>query len=295
MKKIILGIILALIVGLGIYLLVKYNQAQKDPYGTFLLPRLEWSQFVFKEISAEKTTMDFAMILDNPTPIGFKVDSFAYDVTISDYTVFRSTYANTIVFKGNDSNLILLPITMYNDTLTYILDSLDMAGVDSTDYGIKGYFYADVPIVQERRFEYDQTFRAPLYKIPTTVIKDWRIKKLSLKESQLVFDLEIQNENVFPYEFKNMEYKIDLGNEMVFEGTIHEEIIIGARSTATINMPVDVDNSELFSAIIEYLKKGDDISYNFWSRIELVGNSNTIRDSPMILKARGNLSEFKDL
>ncbi|MEQ9262977.1 MAG: LEA type 2 family protein [Owenweeksia sp.] len=295
MKRVILIVIMSVLLGTGAFLLVKYQEAEEEPYGTFLLPRLEWSRFVFKEISAEKTTMDFAMILDNPMLLGFRVDSFSYEVSISDYTVFKDTYPRSINFEGNDSSFIMLPVTMYNDTLTYVLDSLDMAGVDSANYGIKGHFYVNIPVVDERKFEYDQTFRAPLYKIPATVIKDWRIEKLRFKESQLVFDLEIQNENVFPYEFKHMDYKIDLGNEMVFEGAIYDEIRIGAKDTAIINMPVNIDNSELFSALMEYLKKGDDISYNFWSRIELVGESNSIRNSPMILKATGNLSEFKDL
>lgn len=295
MKKTILVILVLLLVGAGIYAWLQYRQSQEEPYGTFLVPRLEWSRFVFKEIGPDKTTLDFEMIIDNPMPVGFTIDSFTYEVSIADYAVFRSTYPKTIDFEGNDSNFIMLPITMYMDTLTYVLDSLKMSGTDSTMYGVKGYFYAEIPLLDERKFEYDQEVKAPLYKMPVTRIKDWHLKDLDLGETELVFDLEIQNYNVFPYEFKNIEYEIDLGNNMVFDGALMDKVMVGARDTSLISMPVHIDNSELLDAAWEYIKKGDDIRYDFWSRMEQVGKSNAIKDSPMILRARGRLSEVKDL
>ncbi len=294
MKKVI-GIILAVIVlTLGIYLLVKYLQSKKEPYGTFILPRLEWSRFVVKEIDPQKIALDFEMILDNPMPTGFKVDSFTYDFTIASEVLFTETYPKSIEFKGNDSSLVELPVTIYLKKLKRVLDSLDMSEADSADYGFRGYFYANVPLVEKRKFAYDHGFKAPLYKVPVTQIRDWKLEKLKFNESRIVFDLFIHNRNVFPYEFKNLEYKIDLGNEMVFEGAVKQEIIVEAQDSLTIALPVEVDNSELLSALWDYIRKGDDIDYKFWSRLQHISKNNTIRDSPLIIKAEGNLSELKE-
>lgn len=286
-------VIILIILALAIYGWLRYQKSQDEPYGTFLVPRLEYSAFVFKKIEPEVITMDMKMLIDNPTLLGFTVDSFTYDFYIADQMVFSSTYPEQITFEGGDSSYIMLPVTMYNDSLTWILDSLKKAGVENTEYQIKGDFYADVPILDERKFNYNQSFEAPLYKIPTTKIKEWKYRKLEEGEVQIDFVLTIVNFNVFPYEFKDLYYEINLGNDqMVFDGSIPGEVVIPKQDSADITLPVNIDLGELGGAAWNFLTEGTGLEYEFYSKLTLTSQSNTIKDSPMEMYAQGTLESL---
>ncbi len=295
MKRTILVIILLAILGGAIYFFTLYQKSKNEPQGTFLVPRLEYSAFIFKEIKPEYVTMDMEMLIDNPSPFGFKVDSFTYDFYIADYRVFSSTYPNTIDFDKLDSSYIMVPVTMYNDSLTFVLDSLKKAGVENTTYSVKGHFYADIPVLNERKFEYNQSFEGPLYKVPATKLRDWDFKGFDDGNATIDFTLEIINLNVFPYEFRDMEYRISLGGDNhVLSGNIAGEVRIPEEDSATIVLPVELDLDELGGAFIEYIGKGDDLTYNFYSKLILIAPGNTLDESPMELFSTGTLETIKE-
>jgi LEA14-like dessication related protein len=295
MKRPVLLLLILVLLGGAIYFFTLYKQSKNEPYGTFIVPRLEYSAFVFKQIKPEYVTMDMKMLIDNPSPIGFKVDSFTYDFYIADFRVFSSTYPEEIDFNNLDSSYIMIPITMWNDTLTYVLDSLKKAGVENTTYSVKGHFYADIPVLKERKFKYNQSFEAPLYKIPATKLIDWDYDGLEKGDATINFTLRIVNFNVFPYEFKDIEYRVELGdNNRVFEGKKMGQIDIPKEDSVDLVLPVVVDLDELGGAFLEYIGKGDQLTYDFYSKLILTSKSNTIKDSPMELFSTGNLETIKE-
>lgn len=295
MKKVIWAIVILALLGGGIYYYLRYREIQKDPYETFIVPRLEYSSFVFKTIKPEYVTMDMNMLIDNPTLIGLAVDSFTYDFYIADYRVFNSTYPEAINLEAGDSSFITIPVTMYNDSLNFVLDSLKKAGVEDAEYRVKGNYYLDVPIFDERKFSYDRTFTAPLYKIPITTIADWDFKEFEDGNALLTFTLKVVNLNVFPYEFKDLSYRIILGeDEKVFTGNKPGQVNIGSEDTAYIELPVEVDIGQFGGALLEYLFKGDDLTYNFYSRLVVVSDGKPMKDSPMELYSVGTLGSIKE-
>ncbi len=295
MKRTILVLLLLAVLGAGIYFFTLYKNSKEEPYGTFLVPRLEYSAFVFKEINPEYVTMDMQMLIDNPSPFGFKVDSFTYDFYIADFRVFSSTYPEPIDFNNLDSSYIMIPITMWNDTLTYVLDSLKKSGMENTTYKVKGSYYADIPLLKEREFEYDQSFEGPLYKIPATKLIDWDYVGIEDGNATIDFTLRIVNFNVFPYEFKDMEYKVALGKRnRVFEGKKMGRIDIPKEDSVDLVLPVVMDISKLGGAFLQYIGEGDQLTYDFYSKLILTSESNTIKDSPMELFSTGNLETIQE-
>ncbi len=295
-KKAIWIVIILLILALGFYGWNRYQKSQNEEYGTFFIPRLEYSAFVFKRIEPEVITMDMKMLIDNPTLFGFTVDSFTYDFYIADQMVFSSTYPEKIEFKGGDSSFIMLPVTMYNDSLTWVLDSLKKSGVENATYTVKGNFYADVPLLKERQFSYEQSFEAPLYKIPATKLKDWKYKKLENGDVTIDFILTIVNFNVFPYDFKDLSYEINLGNDkMVFDGAIMGDVNIPKEDSVDLVLPVNIDLDQLGGAAWNFIFKGRDLEYEFYSKLTITNESNTINDSPMELYSKGTLGTIIDL
>ena len=297
MKKffIVLGVIL-----LGLLVVVGINYAKylnsDEVNKTFIAPRLEYNAFVFKEINPEYVTLEMIAALDNPMPIGFMIDSFSYTFYIEDHEVFTSTYAQSIDFDAGDISFIRVPVTLYNEPLTRILDSLKMNEADSATYRVKGNFYANFPIVKERQIQFDREIIAPAYKVPTTKIIDWDFETIKKGEAIVNFQVMIINFNVFPYNFKDLEYKIDLAEDkMVLEGDIPGSIDIGAQDTGYVTLPAKLDLSEFGGAVWEYIKKGDHIKYDFESTLYLASESKSINGSKVQILASGTLDEVKQL
>ncbi len=149
--------------------------------------------------------MDMYMNIDNPTVLGFAVDSFTYNLYMEDYLLFSSTHPQKIVFEGGDTSQVVLPVTMFNDSLTFVTDSLKKAGIDTATYRIEGMFYADVPFNDNREFEYDQSFDAPAYPDSRNQYQRLGFCRAGRWKCPLGFlPWEIVNFNLFPYEFKRI-------------------------------------------------------------------------------------------
>ena len=290
----ILGVILLIIAAVIGFNYLKFQNSD-EPDKTFIAPRLEYNAFVFKTIRSDYVTMDMVADLDNPMPIGFSIDSLYYEFYIEDALVFKSTYKNPVDFDAGDTSRVVIPITMYNDPLNRVLDSLKITDADSATYRVKGNFYADFPIINDKKITYDREIKAPAYKIPLTKVVDWDFQEIKKGDIIVNFRLMIVNFNVFPYNFRDLTYEIDLADEkMVLEGEVPGNIDIGAMDTAYITLPAKLDLGQFAGAAWEFIKKGDHITYDFHSKLYITSESNTIDDSPTELFAQGTLDELRE-
>ncbi len=83
--------------------------------------------------------------------------------------------------------------------------------------------------------------------------------------------------------------------EQVIEGQKMGKIIVPKEASETIVLPVVIDLSEFGSAFWSFLTEGDGVQYDFYSKLELVGESHSIEDSPMEMYASGTLKPFQGL
>ena len=90
-------VFMVLLIGIVLGHCVKRVQArQANPDAPFFMPSMELANITLTKLTKEQVNMSMAMVLDNPLPIGFAVDSFTFAMAIDDREVVRSTYPDPI-------------------------------------------------------------------------------------------------------------------------------------------------------------------------------------------------------
>ena len=87
-------IILAVIIGVA-FAVFKFKQSDKK-VADYIVPKISFQQMQLTNLTPERADVKMRMIIDNPGPIGFKIDSLFYIVSIADQEVARTTYPDTL-------------------------------------------------------------------------------------------------------------------------------------------------------------------------------------------------------
>lgn len=298
MKKFLipLSILVLLILALGAYLFINWKKSSKvDPYATFIKPRLELSSFQIKTMRKEQTTMDMKYLIDNPAPIGFQVDSLQYKILIAGQEVMQSSYPKSIALESNDSSLITLPLTIYNQKLTEILKKLENQKVDSVEYKIEARLFTDIAFLKNQPINLEFAKKLPLYKIPEAKLQHVKVEKLGLNRTKLLLTVQLENPNVFDYKFKETAFQINIDKDKLAEGRVDQAINIPAGQKESIDIPLEVDVKEVGETAFNLLFKPNEVDYYFAFKTELVADKNTFKDSKVVMEDRGKLKDLVKL
>lgn len=269
-------------------------QSRSEEESTFVKPRLEYGGILLKSINDSAADLDLNLLVDNPNVIGFTLDSLDYEFFITDYRAFQGQHNADLSLEAADSSFIQLPVTLYHHSLKSHLDSLKEAGLDTVDYRVKGKFHLKLASLGDRSLNFDRSFRAPLYKVPESKIVSWAYEELEEGQIKLNFDLMIRNFNVFPYKYKDLSYKLYLGDEeRLLSGNAGNVENIGARAVDTMQLPAKISLGEAGDAFWDYLQEGNDLGYRLELELNLEDKKGASKDAQINIEARGDLNDFQ--
>lgn len=134
----------------------------------------------------------------------------------------------------------------------------------------------------------------PLYIVPKVKVEKIKIKEFGFKHSQIILTIEIDNPNVFPYNFKETSYKIKIDNDQLVSGTIDNTINIPAKGKTIINLPADVSLNEAIETGFDSWFNSANTEYSLFFNTKIVADDSAIKDSQVILEAKGILEDLKE-
>src|SRR3712207_4425805 len=88
----VIGLIIVLAI---VYAVAKFKRSDKK-VADYIVPKLTLTQMQLTNLTAKRADVKMKMIIDNPAPVGFSIDSLFYVVSIADQEVARTTYPDTL-------------------------------------------------------------------------------------------------------------------------------------------------------------------------------------------------------
>jgi LEA14-like dessication related protein len=95
---------------------------------------------------------------------------------------------------------------------------------------------------------------------PTILLKEFRVRQISLTDASLVFIAEIQNPNSYELRLKSLDYTVHLSGREVGGGSLQKEISVPASSSTPIEIPVSAHFGSLGGIAKMYLS-GQELPY----------------------------------
>jgi len=292
-KKIIFTVIALVILAAIVIGVVKFKSSDKK-IADYVVPELKLGQMQVTNLTAEKVDMKVNMLIDNPAPVGFSVDSLFYTVSIEGNEIARTTYPDSLRLEARDSTTVELPLTLYHDKLADVLKSLEQQGRDSALYTINATIFTDMALIPKDKLNMKVEKRLPLIRIPEIHVTDIKMKDVGFKGVTMVVETSIKNDNVFPIRFSDMNYRVQVDNNGWMEGSKPGTVNIPAKGATTMTIPMDVKLKEMGKNAFDLIRKGTDVHYDFRMNTKLASDAQVLKESKIALNSSGKLKTVVD-
>ena len=285
-------IILAIIIGVA-FAVFKFKQSDKE-VADYIVPKLSFQQMQLTNLTPERADVKMRMIIDNPAPVGFKIDSLFYIISIAGQEVARTTYPDTLRLKAKDSTELTLPLTLYYDKLKDVTDRLANQGQDSVLYRVNATIFSTTKLIPKDKFNLKVDKKLPLVTVPDVKITNIKVNNLKLKGATMEVEAAVRNRNVFPISFKDLAYSVQIEDNEAVEGNKPGVVKIPAKGSSSFTIPVQLTFKEMGKTVVDIIREGKDVNYNVKLKTELTSESDIIKNSRINLNTTGKLKTITD-
>ena len=256
-----------------------------------LLPSIHVLGMHVAGISKEELKLFSKVTLENHMPVGFAIDSIAYIVFIDNKQMVRSLYAEPVDLHANGESTIELPVSFEYKKLEELFERLHKIGKDSTRMTINLLLYSSV--IPEDSAWVHITQNIPVVVLPAIHFEHLQIGKRTASGARVNVTLLVVNDNTMRFSFRDSKYKVSFENHKALEGTMLQTILLPAKDSVRITIPLDLNFNALGQTLIDYIGKGSHMKYDITVTTRPVTTVSTFKNSDIILHATGELKDFK--
>ncbi len=288
-------VFMVLLIGIVLGHCVKRVQArQANPDAPFFMPSMELANITLTKLTKEQVDMSMAVVLDNPLPIGFAVDSFTFAMAIAGEEVVRSTYPDPLELIGYDRTVFTMPISTKQERLLGTLKELDAQGRDSVTYAMDTEFTKEFPLIGERPLSFHVERDLPLFILPEVEVLDLQVDKIGLNDTRLSLVLELKNENNGSVAVRDTKVTMRVGEDRVLKTEIDSALCIPAMDKVNITLPLKIDLAEAMGTMMKFLLKAG-TSYRFELDATIVSDQAATNGTLIHVERDGVLKELKEM
>lgn len=286
------SILAAVVLALVIMYIFLFRNEEKS---VDIKPELSIVALSITGINDETIDADASLLIGNPLPVEVTTNRVDYRIQINGTEVMRNRYDQPITIRSDTSTTVNLPVKILSEEFVQVLSRLDEEKADSADYTISAQFHLDVPVLGSRILDFTETTRLPALRLPEVRAGNLSVDKLRWEGSSLTLDVEVNNPNDFPLQFKEVHYEVVIDDDHTMSGDIPGLTKIPANGVATVPIKLHTDHKELMKTVWKTLFEDESTPFTITYQSTVVSENDLLNDTPLIMKTKGTLAELKDL
>lgn len=211
--------------------------------------------------SFSETTLLFDFNVDNPNPLGLRVDRIGYQLDINGRSFIQGENDQSISIPSQGRGVVHLPLQV--EFFEFFQSIQEFMQSDFLDYDLKGSISVgpfQVPFQNSGQF--------PVPKLPEVSLLDIEIDELTFTSATINFALGLKNINEFAILPKGLTYEISLGDLPFANGKVNKFENIDSQRELKINLPLKLDLISLGHSAFQLLQ-GASTQYDFSGTLEL--------------------------
>lgn len=292
-KPVTLIIILLLLLGVAAGVWYFLKKSDRNPVSG-LKPRVEMSVGHITDITDSTLKMELKTLVHNPLPIGISLKAIQYEVQMNGKTIIEDRYGKPLEIKASDSSVLTLPAKVKIRNLRIEGDEEASKGNDSADYHFQTVLHFQKAVLGKDSLVLNMDKRLPLYRLPIIKMAGYDLKKLGLKETDIVVKVQVTNMNPFSVAFQNPVYVMDLGKQKRFaEGAVKGITKLKAKSKEIYEIPLEVSLGKVIKAGAQMIGKGKEMPFTFYFKSKIQSESDVLDKSDINLVMDGELKDIE--
>ncbi|MCF0073370.1 LEA type 2 family protein [Dyadobacter sp. CY261] len=259
-----------------------------------LKPRVDMSIARISDVTDSTIKMELKALIHNPLPVGMNLKKFNYAVRMNGKTIVEDQYGKALNIEATDSSLLTLPVKIKIGNLRDEGEEAAGKGNDSVDYQFETTMHFEKPFLGKDSLVLKMDKRLPLYRLPQVKLAGYDVKKLGLKEADIIIKIEVKNRNAFSIKFENPKYVMDLGKQKRFaEGAVTGITQVKAKSKDVYEIPLSVSLGKVIKAGVQMIGKGKELPFTFYFKSKIRSESEVLDGSEMNLIMDGELKDIE--
>lgn len=292
MRKLIFIIAGIAAVGIAAYFIIGNQQSEKKSAETFVLPELEVMSFQVKSLDQEGIKLEMQAMIDNSMPVSFQIDSLSYRILMEGREIVQSTYPDSIFLEASDSSRISLPLTLYQQKISGIMNQMEQQNADSIAYQLHARLYTDLPFMEDEPIELNFNKKMPFIRKPSVNLQSASIQKFGLEESEITLRVQVINPNQFSFQIRNTDYQFNVDGESLVSGSIDKATSIPSQDTASFEVPIHLQLEQVGESTFDLLFNPKQTTYSFSISSSLESQMDMLNNSKLEIEASGKLKEL---
>ncbi len=275
--------------GFFVFRYIDYEK-DRDPNKAFLIPHAIVSEVNVTNFSNEKVDLIAKLIINNPLPMNFTVDSLGYSVYMAGEKIAKSHYLKSFIVNRSSSKSITLPLVIFLHKLRTTAKSSERQELDSVEYELNANFYTNFTFGKKLNLNVKRVL--PLIHPLELKIERAETDSLDLRHAKLLLHTVITNKNAFDITAKNINYRIAFGGNQWIDGTKEGPLNIAANNKITVILPLQISFKEVLKTVSLLIKDGKNIPYKLEGQLIVNIEKRNIKNCQVFIQNSGTLKEF---
>lgn len=256
------------------------------------LPEVQSINVEMIKIVGDRADIDMMIVVYNPTPFSFSVDSMSYLIGLGDQEALRSRSPKRFRIVAKDTASIILSFSVNIKRLLSTVEKLYAEGKDRAYYTLVVTLH-DVPEFMKRDSLNFRIRRMAPIVIPPRI----RLRKMDVdktERSSLIADIEVEivNKNAFSFGLEDVEYMLQIDDDDWLRGTETDGFYVPSRGSEIAVFPIEIKPLETGKTALDMTTKGDDATYAFKMNANIISDFKIFSHSRIQLQANGKLKEL---
>ncbi len=256
MGRIILFILLALILGLGLFFYFAPFKAID-----LVLPDLREVSQINAQLKGDSVSADIDFVFKNKSLFKVKIDTLYYKVSLHDTVIVEETVPIMLEQVRGQTDTVKLPINFSLKSFRALLNQLSED--DSTELKMETYIICHT-IIGKVKIPFDKTQKIAVPVPPKIRVLEVSQKRYHLRDRNItaIVKIEIINKSkMLDLTLSNIKYKLVVKNNLSSEGTIQQSVKIEPGATKYLDIPVTIEMDRPLKTIIAVARDKDKFPY----------------------------------
>ncbi|WP_439882481.1 LEA type 2 family protein [Pontibacter sp. MBLB2868] len=255
--------------------------------GKNYLPTIKRIKRLTIDSDEEQTRLQADLVVHNPAPIPFYIDSAAYYVRYQGKVIAtgKQNIEKTLPKSGDQS----LGLQLLVDESAYKNLMKKVQGQDKIPLQIELKLIYNLPGAKRQQITLQREIQAPVPGQAGIKVAGLEVKELDPeKGAQLTLKLQVESSNLPDLQIKNLEYKLNLSEGILLTGNTQEPIRINQQN-ALVEVPVHLSADDVNQLLKRAIKGSTDWKYHLKASATLQSSNKMIGPTKVNLEFEGEL------
>ena len=254
-------------------------------------PAVSFSDAKITGLSFKQADMLFKIKIDNPNPVGIRLEGFDYDLLLNNNSFLKGRQDNHVKLEAKGKAEIPLPVSLAFEDIYNTYNALK--DKDQIKYALKTGLNFNLPVLGTVRIPVQTSGKLPSVKLPSLELSSINVDKIDFTSAKLTAKLKVDNPNAFGMILKNMNLNLDVAGQQWLAGALGRNISLNQKAKNEISIPFQLNLIKMGKSVLNLLTTDQKLDYKFSGNTQINSTLDMLKKYNFNFDKSGKVNVFK--